>query len=204
MFDISLYPQVQEFLHIDFFSTDSIEHIIYKTFFAMIAGFGFAYAFHPPKRILLGIMFIAGLGYFIRSMLLQVSFFSLAGASFCASLCMGFVVIFIAKHTKTPAEIISFPALLPMFPGSYGYRSILSLLTFTKYSDNPEQMHYLLIFFNNITTMLSVSLSLVAGVLTELLLFHEQSFTMTRGMKKISIHQILQDLRRHKDKSKGK
>ncbi len=202
MFNLQIHldTQIQEFLYTNFFNTNSIEHVFFKTIFAMIAGFGFAYAINPPKKIFLGIISIAGLGYFIRSIFLQIPIFSLAGASFCAALCMGFATMFIAKYTKTPAEIIVFPALLPMFPGSYGYKSILSILVFTQHADKPEQLGYLLMFFNNLATMLSVSLSLVAGVLVTFIVFHEQSFMMTRGTKKQSIYKILRELRKQKNK----
>lgn len=196
MFNVELYLQLQAFLHTDFFNTNSLAHIFYRTLFAMVAGFGFAYALHPPKKVFLGIIIVSGLGYFTRSVLFQIPVFSLAGASFCAALCMGFVAMLLAKYEKVPVEIIVFPALLPMFPGSYGYRSILSVLTFTQHADKPEQLTYLLAFFNNITTMLSVSLSLVAGVLVIFVVFHEQSFAMTRGAKKTSIYQVLRELRK--------
>lgn len=196
MFNLELYPQLQEFLYTDFFNTNTLPHIFYKMLFAMVAGFGFAYALHPPKKVFFGIIVVAGFGYFIRSILLQSPIFSLAGATFCAAVCMGFVAMLLAKYTKVPVEVIVFPALLPMFPGSYGYRSILSLLTFTQHADKPEQLTYLLSFFNNITTMLSVSLSLVAGVLVIFIIFHEQNFTMTRGTKKTSIYQVLRELRK--------
>lgn len=196
MFNLELYPQLQEFSYTDFFNTNTLPHIFYKMLFAMVAGFGFAYALHPPKKVFFGIIIVAGFGYFIRSILLQSPIFSLAGATFCAAVCMGFVVVLLAKYTKVPVEVIVFPALLPMFPGSYGYRSILSLLTFTQHADKPEQLTYLLAFFNNITTMLSVSLSLVAGVLVIFIIFHEQNFTMTRGTKKTSIYQVLRELRK--------
>ncbi len=199
---ITLNPQLQEWLHTDFFNTDSIEHILFKTIFAMIAGFGFSYAFNPPKKIFIGIICIAGLGYFVRSLFLQSPLFSLAGASFCAALCMGFTGMFIAKNTKMPAEIIVFPSLLPMFPGSYGYKSILSILVFTQHANKPEQLNYLLMFFNNLTTMLSVSLSLVAGVLATFVIFHEQSFMMTRGTRKQSIYKVLRELKTQKNKNK--
>lgn len=199
MFNIELYPPLQDFFHTEFFDTNSVSNIFYRILFAMIAGFGFAYALHPPKRVFFGIIVVSGLGYFIRSLLLQSPIFSLAGASFCAALCMGVVAIIIAKYEKVPVEIIVFPSLLPMFPGSYGYRSILSLLTFTQHADKPEQLTYLLVFFNNITIMISVSLSLVAGVLAIFLIFHEQSFAMTRGVKRTPIYQVLRDLRKDKE-----
>lgn len=204
MFNLEFYPHIQELLYTDFLNTNSLPHIFFKMFFAMVAGFGFAYALNPPKKVFFGIILVSGLGYFMRSLLLQSPLFSLAGASFCVALCMGFTTMFLAKYMKVPAEIVVFPALLPLFPGSYGYRSILSLLTFTQHADKPEQLTYLLVFFNNLTTMLSVSLSLVAGVLTIFILFHEQSFMMTRGTQKTSIYQVLRELRMIKHTSKGK
>ncbi|RDU67610.1 threonine/serine exporter [Helicobacter didelphidarum] len=185
MFDIAhFYPAVLEFLYRDFFNTNSFEHVLMNTIFAMVAGFGFSYAFNPPRNIFIGIVCVSGFGYFVRSMLMQFSIFSLAGASFCASFCMGLMTMLVAKRKKVPAEIIVFPALLPMFPGSYGYKSILSILAFTQHADKPEQLGYLLAFFNNITIMLSVSTSLVAGVLVTFIIFYEQSFMMTRGHKR--------------------
>lgn len=201
-FDIlKSYPEVLNFLYTVFFSSDSIEHILINTIFAMVAGFGFSYAFNPPKRVFLSIVTIAGLGYFIRSLLMTSPIFSLAGASFCASCCMGLCTLLLAKHNKVPAEVIVFPALLPMFPGSYGYKSILSILAFTQNADKPEQLGYLLAFFNNITIMLSVSTSLVAGALLTFIIFYEKSFTLTRGKKRISIYKIFRDLR-NKEESK--
>lgn len=195
------YPQILEFLYTDFFSSNSLPHILINTLFAMVAGFGFSYAFNPPKRVFVSIVFIAGLGFFIRSILMNIPIFSLAGASFCASCCMGLVTMLLAKCNKVPAEVIVFPALLPMFPGSYGYKSILSILAFTQNADKPEQLGYLLAFFNNITIMLSVSTSLVAGALLTFIIFYEQSFSMTRGHKRISIYNIFRDLRKNKKDS---
>ncbi len=202
MSDTYLHPQLLEFLYTDFFNTTSLSHIFINTIFAMVAAFGFAYPCNPPQKAFIGIILIAGIGYFIRSLLTQSPTFSLAGASFCASLCMGFATMFLAKHKKVPSEIIVFPALLPMFPGSYGYKSILSILTFTQNTDSPEQLGYLLAFFQNITTMLSVSISLVAGALVSFVIFHEQSFMMTRGINRLSIYQVVRDLRKHKNNSR--
>lgn len=178
------YPRVLEFLHTDFFNTSTSRDILINMLFAMVASFGFSYPSNPPKRVLFGIIFIAGLGYLIRSLLLQISFFNLAGASFCASFCMGIVAFLIAKQVKVPTEVIVFPALLALFPGSYGYKSILSLLIFAKNTDKPEQLQHLLAFFNNLIIMFSVSILLVAGALVTFMIFYEQSFLMTRGSKR--------------------
>ena len=57
--------------------------------FAMLAALGFGYACNPPKKILLGLIAVAGLGYLARSVMLLFPIFSLAGASFLAAIFMG-------------------------------------------------------------------------------------------------------------------
>lgn len=191
-------PHLMEFLHTDFFNSKSFSHIVINVIFAMISAFGFGYLCNPPKKILLGIMLTAALGYLIRSLLLLSPIFNLAGASFFAALCMGIFTMIIAKRVKVPVEVIVFPCLLPMFPGSYGYKSIISLLTFLQNTDKPEQIDYLIAFFNNFITMVSVSLSLVVGALVTFIIFFEQSFMVTRGSKQVSIYVIFRELRKNK------
>ena len=151
--------------------------------FAMLAALGFGYACNPPKKILLGLIAVAGLGYLARSVMLLFPVFSLAGASFLAALFMGLGALFIAKRTRVPVEVIVFPCLLPLFPGSYGYKSIIALLTFLQDRDESRQLGHLLAFFNNFVTMTSVSLSLVAGALVTFIIFFEQSFMITRDKR---------------------
>lgn len=195
---IQSYPHISDILYTDFFSSNSFEHIGINVVFAMVSAFGFGYPFNPPKRIFLGIIAIAGFGYLMRSILLLFPIFSLAGASFFAALCMGGGAMIIAKRAKVPVEVIVFPCLLPMFPGSYGYKSVISLLTFLQNTDKPEQISYLLAFFNNFITMTSVSLSLVAGALVTFIIFFEQSFMITRGSKQIPIYAVFRELRKNR------
>ena len=105
--------------------------------FAAITGFGFAFASNPPLRILFLSAALAAIGHGFRFALLEIFAFSnLAVATFCASFLVGCLGMMLAKITKTPAEIIAFPALLPMIPGMYAYRAILSLFAFINAREN--------------------------------------------------------------------
>ncbi|MCW1360075.1 threonine/serine exporter family protein [Campylobacter sp. US33a] len=153
-------------------------------FFAAVAGFGFAYACNPPLKTLFLSAILAAIGHGFRFMLLEFFHFqTLAIATFLASFVVGCLGMLLAKIFKTPAEIIAFPALLPMIPGIYAYRAILYLISFIRSEDMVLQTSYLVNFFNYFFLTLSVTLALAVGVSMTLLIFFEQSFMMTRNAK---------------------
>ena len=81
--------------------------------FAAIAGFGFAYACNPPLKTLIFSALLAAIAHGLRFALLNYFHFqTLAIATFMASFCIGCLGILCAKISKTPAEIITFPALI--------------------------------------------------------------------------------------------
>lgn len=111
-------------------------------------------------------------------------FQTLAIATFVASFCIGCLGIALAKIIKTPAEIIAFPALIPMIPGIYAYKAILYLISFIRSDDLKAKSEFLVQFFDYFFTTVSVTLALAIGVSVTLLIFFEQSFMMTRHAKK--------------------
>lgn len=163
--------------------SDLFQHILIDIIFCLIAGYGFAYVCFPPKNTLKYTAILAAIAYTIRSLLIASGFFNLAGGSFVASFIMGILAMSVAKKLKTPVEVIVFPSLLPMLPGIYAFKSILSILIFFKTSQQAQQIRitYLLAFFDNLITTISVSLALVSGIIVTLMIFYEQSFMMTRG-----------------------
>lgn len=151
--------------------------------FAAIACFGFSYANHTPKRVLLYSAFLGGLGHSVRFFLMEIHIFEITMATLAASILIGLFGVFLAKRLSTPIEIIAFPALLPMVPGVFAYKSVLSIFAFLRSDDESAKFHYLIEFFNNFFITTSVSISLAVGVSIVLLLFYEKSFTMTRHAK---------------------
>lgn len=161
-----------------------IDSILSDMLLAAIAGFGFAYACNPPLRILIFSALLAALAHGLRfALLTYFNFQTLALATFIASFCIGCLGILFAKILKTPAEIIAFPALIPMIPGIYAYKAILYLFSFIRSEDLRAKTDYLIQFFDYFFTTLSVTLALAVGVSVTLLIFFEQAFMMTRHHK---------------------
>ncbi|MBK1971481.1 threonine/serine exporter family protein [Campylobacter sp. 2018MI35] len=162
----------------------SLTSIIGDMFFAAIAGLGFAYACNPPLKTLMLSALLAAIAHGFRFVLIEyLHFQTLAIATFLASFFIGCLSIALAKMFKTPAEIIVFPALIPMIPGIYAYKAILNLISFIRSENMELKTTYLISFFDYAFTTLSVTLALAIGVSVTLLIFFEQSFMMTRHAK---------------------
>ncbi|MGG7047769.1 threonine/serine exporter family protein [Campylobacter sp. M4] len=156
---------------------------ILDAIFAAVAGFGFAYASSPPARTLVFSALIAAIAHASRFLMIEANILNITIATLIASFLAGILGMFFAKRLKVPAEIIAFPALLPMVPGIYAYRSILALFSFIKSEDGAEKMGFLMMFFDNALTTAGVAIALGVGVSVTLLLFYEQSLMTTRGAR---------------------
>lgn len=159
----------------------NVNLLLSDVFFAAITGFAFAYACNPPIRTLFFTAILAAIGHGFRFFLMEfTNIQTLALATFLASFVVGCFGMLFAKLSKTPAEIIAFPALLPMIPGIYAYRAILYLFSFINSNDLALKTRYLVEFFDYFLITLSVTLALAVGVSITLIIFFEQSLMMTR------------------------
>ncbi|MDL2268320.1 threonine/serine exporter family protein, partial [Desulfovibrio sp. OttesenSCG-928-G15] len=107
--------------------TAALFAILEDAFFAALAGLGFAVAANPPKRILPAAAFLAAIGHAFRFGIMEYAGVSIATASLLAGLLVGVVGIVITIAMRVPSEFFCFPALLPMIPGLYAYKAILSI-----------------------------------------------------------------------------
>ena len=132
--------------------------------FAAVAAIGFAIISNPPRKAILISAFLAAVGHGLRYFLMHAHLFTMdiATASFFAAVSIGLLAIPFAKAIHCPAEVFSFPSLLPMIPGMFAYKSILALTQFMQTKD---------------------ALVVVAAV--PVFIFHRQSFTATRLLKKL-------------------
>lgn len=153
--------------------------------FAAVAGLGFAFACSPPLKTLFLSALLAAIAHATRFFLLQFDF-GIASSSFVAAFLIGIIGLIFAKRVRCPMEIITFPALLPMTPGMYAYRTILSITSFASENDLDKQYKLLIEITNNLMTTISVSIAIAVGVSITLIIFHEQSLMMTRKSFKSS------------------
>ena len=77
--------------------------------------------------------------------------------------------------------VLYIPALLPMVPGIYAYKTVFSLIMFLQSLNDPGQgMQYMQLFFLNATVSLSVIALLAAGATLPIFVFNHQAFSLTR------------------------
>ena len=118
---------------------------------AAIAAIGFSVISNPPRRVIPCTAILAAIGHSIRFVLLQYAGLDLASASFIAAFSIGLLSHFSAYKLFCPATVLYIPALLPMIPGMYAYRTVFSLIKFLQSSNNDnEAIHYLLEIFKNV------------------------------------------------------
>jgi len=160
-------------------TTEMIRLVLIDGFLAAIAAIGFAVISNPPRNAIFVSAILAALGHSLRFFLIK-SGFDISLATFVAATFIGLLSIFFARIIHCPAEVFSFPSLLPMIPGMFAYRSILSLIRFMQNTDVIKAQGFMLDFFHNGLTTLFILLALVVGVSLPILLFPKLSFSVTR------------------------
>lgn len=160
-------------------NTELILMIILDGLLAAIAAIGFAVISNPSRNAVFVSAFLGAFGHGFRFFLIK-SGMEISLATFVAATCIGLMSIFFAKLIHCPAEVFTFPSLLPMIPGLFAYRTILGLIRFMQNTDTVKSQEYLMNIFHNGFTTLFILLALVIGVSLPVLLFPKYSFKVTR------------------------
>lgn len=158
-------------------------NILQDGFFAAIAAIGFASISNPPRRAYLYCALIAAAGHATRYVLMHngMGEMHIIGASLLAALVVGLLSVRLAPKAKCPAETFSFPALLPMIPGMYAYRTIEALVLCLGDSSEEAFRHHFYFFASNGLCCAFIVMGMVIGVTIPIFLFKRLSFHATRG-----------------------
>ncbi len=155
--------------------------ILLDALFAAIAAIGFAAVSNPKARTFPGIALLAALGHATRYMLMEGWHLNIAFASLWAALVIGFGSAFVARPVRCPMTCMSIPAMLPMIPGIYAYKTVFSLIMFMQALHSPgEGMEYMQAFFLNGSVTVCVVFFLAVGVVVPLFIFKKRATSMTR------------------------
>lgn len=102
-------------------------------------------------------------------------------ASLCASITIGLGSLWLGQGIHCPMTVLYIPALLPMVPGIYAYKTVFSLLMFLQSLDDTQQgLAYMQQFFLNATVSFSVIIMLAAGATLPIFIFNRRAFSLTR------------------------
>ncbi len=100
---------------------------------AGVAAMGFSVVTkNSPKVSFTYVPLLAAIGHAFRLVLIKYVGIEIAIATFFAAMLIGFLGLFCAYRGRRPVQVFCFPALLPMIPGTWGYRSLLGLINFMK------------------------------------------------------------------------
>ena len=151
--------------------------------FAAIAAIGFASISNPKRSTFWSLGLLAALGHITRFVLMHYCDVHLSLASFAGGLIIGTLSIPMATVVNSPAETLSFPALLPMVPGKFAYGSIQALVECMSHRTAEDFNHYFyLLNYNWITCVLTIML-MVVGVTIPLFTFRNHGLMMLRKVR---------------------
>ena len=155
--------------------------ILLDGLFAAVAAIGFGAISDPPMRAFPRIALLAAAGHALRFCLMNYAGVDIASASLSAAMLIGFGSLWLGRGIRCPMTVLYIPALLPMVPGIYAYKSVFSLIMFLQSLNDPGQgMQYMQLFFLNATVSLSVIALLAAGATLPIFVFNRRAFSLTR------------------------
>lgn len=148
--------------------------------FAAVAAIGFGAISDPPLRAFPSIALLAAIGHALRFCLMTYLGVDIATASLCASFSIGMGSLVLGKRIYCPMTVLYIPALLPMIPGMYAYRTIEDLILCLCHKEEQIFSHYLYLLTYNGFTCVFIILGMVIGATIPIFLFKNLSFQATR------------------------
>lgn len=161
---------------------DILINIMEDGLFAAIAAIGFSSISNTPRRAYLACALIAAAGHAVRYVLTlpESGGMHIIPASTAAAFTIGILAVLFASRIKCPAEVCFFPALLPMIPGMYAYRTIEALISCLYHTQENAFGHYFYLLVYNGLTCSFIILGMVVGATIPVFIFKKLSFTATR------------------------
>jgi uncharacterized membrane protein YjjB (DUF3815 family) len=139
-----------------------------------LAALGFAILFNVPERTLWVIFAIAALGGFTKVALVHLGASVIIG-SFAGATLIGLLSIPLAHYRHTPPLILSIPALIPMVPGAFAYRTMLGMMKLATNVADPNYSTIVNDTLNNGLKTFLILLTLAAGASIPMLLTRKSS-----------------------------
>jgi uncharacterized membrane protein YjjB (DUF3815 family) len=147
---------------------------------AAVAGVGFGALSHPPRRAFVFIAILAAVGHAMRFSLINYLRMDIGLSSFFASLLVGVLALWFGKRSYCPMTVLYIPALLPMIPGMYAYKTIFAAVMFMQYQNEPAAGRYMQEIFSNAIVTVSTVFLLSVGATTLIFVFPRLTYSLTR------------------------
>ncbi len=164
-------------------SSQPLLHMLESMTMAALTSAGFAVLFSTPKSNQVATAALAALGMFIRLMLINYQW-GLFGATFVAAISIGLLSMVLSWRFHSPCIVFSLPAVIPMVPGVFAYRTMLGILEFIRVGAmDPTLLTQ--IFSNGLNTAF-LFLGLSVGISFPNLLLRGKSLRSVFGLYKLA------------------
>ena len=158
--------------------------IISDGLFAAVAAMGFGAISDPPLRAFPYIAILAALGHAARYCLMNFLGVDIVSASLVAAFIIGSGSVFFGRKVFCPMTVLYIPALLPMVPGTYAYKTVFALIMFFHEISAPTKGSvYLQEMIYNGAVSFSVLFMLAVGATVPVFRLREKANSMTRGSR---------------------
>lgn len=149
-----------------------IAALLADAFWSAIAATGFAILFNVPPRALPGCAIAAAIGHALRTWTIQLGL-SIEPATLLAATIIGFLSVSLARRFQSPTAIFTVPAVIPMVPGTFAFRTMLGILKLTTLDVANSGPILAEVSLNAIKTGLILA-ALAGGIIAPRLLFRRQ------------------------------
>ena len=158
--------------------------IISDGLFAAVAAMGFGAISDPPLRAFPYIAILAALGHAARYCLMNFLGVDIVSASLVAAFIIGSGSVFFGRKVFCPMTVLYIPALLPMVPGTYAYKTVFALIMFFHEISAPTKGSvYLQEMIYNGAVSFSVLFMLAVAATVPVFLLRDKANSMTRGSR---------------------
>ena len=138
------------------------------------AAVGFAILFNVPQRTIWLIFLMGALGGALKVLTMTFGGSIILG-SFLGAMLVGFISIGAAHFRHSPPFVFSIPAVIPMVPGAFAYRTMLGIIKLTGSVDNTIFVKTMEETVNNGLKAGFVLMALAFGVSAPMLFTRRQS-----------------------------
>jgi uncharacterized membrane protein YjjB (DUF3815 family) len=150
--------------------------LLQDIFWSGTAALGFAVLFNTPSRLLVGCFLCGAVGHGVRALLVSlgasVEFATLIGAA-----SVGFLSVSLAARYRVPASVFAVTGAIPLVPGVFAYKTIVSLLNVTSVAADHRLDLLIAAAMNGIQTTFVLS-ALAFGIAAPTLLFRHSNFSV--------------------------
>lgn len=161
--------------------TEILLTLLRDALLAAVAAVGFSVISDPPLRTVPFCALLAACGHAVRFLLMHNAGMDIMTASFLGALTIGTLCVGVAYVVHCPTTTLYIPALLPMIPGMYAYRTVFAMTHFMQnLNDEAMAMQSMLEVFTNGMVTLLVIFALAVGASLPTLILHNRCLQMTR------------------------